>query len=385
MAVTSPARVEPAVHPRRGNGGWRRLVIGGAPILAVIAVMVIGGVIAAYVYDANRRGVVSLSNDLLDAIDQRIAVQMSAYLAPAEQFLESARAISGERGVFDGGLSVEPFVLATLGNFPQIAGFSYADPDGNFLYVTHNEKGGLDSKLIDRRSGSPRVTWTRRNAEGAVVETVQDPADSFDPRTRPWYIGAANEGRAFWTTAYRFFTLRRPGITYAVPHYAANRRLVSVLGIDIELAAFSSFLKGLEIGIHGKAMVIDAKGRVIAYPSDNWLVEGKEGAPLPQLDEFGDPTLTRIYNRLKVEGYGRKLLEVDNQRIVVLSGPLKALTGRDWLVLIVAPEFGLHRLRRFEQLDRARDVRAGVSARGRASRPDDVAQLARRPPRPGRA
>ena len=338
MAVTYPARVEPVVHPRKGSGGWRRLVIGGAPILAVIAVMVIGGLIAAYVYDANRRGAVSLSNDLLDAIDQRIAVQMGAYLAPAEQFLESARAISGERGVFDGGLATEPFVLATIGNFPQIAGFSYADPDGNFLYVTRNEKGGFDSKLIDRRDGSRRVTWTRRDAQGAVVETVQDPADSFDPRTRPWYIGAVNEGRAFWTTAYRFFTLRRPGITYAVPHYAANRRLVAVLGIDIELAALSRFLKGLEIGIHGKAMVIDAKGRVIAYPSDNWLVEGKEGAPLPQLDEFGDPTLTRIYNRLKVDGYGRKLLEIDNQRIIVSSRVLKALTGRNWSVLIVAPE-----------------------------------------------
>ena len=184
MAVTYPARVEPVVHPRKGSGGWRRLVIGGAPILAVIAVMVIGGLIAAYVYDANRRGAVSLSNDLLDAIDQRIAVQMGAYLAPAEQFLESARAISGERGVFDGGLATEPFVLATIGNFPQIAGFSYADPDGNFLYVTRNEKGGFDSKLIDRRNGGHRVTWTRRDAKGAVIETAQDPADSFDPRTR---------------------------------------------------------------------------------------------------------------------------------------------------------------------------------------------------------
>jgi hypothetical protein len=165
--------------------------------------MVVGAVIAAYVYDANRRGAVSLSNDLLDAIDQRIAVQMGAYLAPAEQFLESARAISGERGVFDGGLATEPFVLATIGNFPQIAGFSYADPDGNFLYVARNDKGGFDTKLVDRRDGGLGVTWTRRDAQGAVVETVQDPADSYDPRTRPWYKGAVKEGRAFWTNAYR--------------------------------------------------------------------------------------------------------------------------------------------------------------------------------------
>lgn len=338
MAVTYPERAEPASRPRKGSGRWRQLVIASVPILAVLAVMVIGGLIAAYVYDANRRGAVSLSNNLLDAIDQRIGVQMGAYLAPAEQLLDSARAIAGERGVFDGALAVEPVLVATLGNFPQIAGFSYADPDGNFLYLTRNEKGGIDSKLIDRRDGGHLVTWTRRAADGTVVETTQDPADGFDPRTRPWYVGAVKEGRAFWTSAYRFFTLRRPGITYAMPHYAANRRLVSVLGVDIELAALSSFLETLEIGIHGKALVVDAKGRVIAYPSDNWLGEGTEGAPLPLLDELGDPTLTRIYNRLKVEGYGRKLLEVDDQRIVVSAGALKALTGRNWSVLIVAPE-----------------------------------------------
>ena len=215
--------------------------------------MVIAAVIASYVYDTNRRGAVTLSNDLLDAIDQRIAIQMGAYLAPAEQFLESARAIAGERGVFDGGLAAEPFVLATLGRHRQIAGFSYGDPDGNFLYISRNAQGGLDTKLVDRRNGGRRVTWTRRDKDGAVVGTAEDPSDTFDPRTRGWYHGAMNEGHAFWTTPYIFFTVKRPGITYALPQYAANRRLVAVLGIDIELSALSSFLKSLEIGLHGKA------------------------------------------------------------------------------------------------------------------------------------
>jgi class 3 adenylate cyclase len=313
-------------------------VVGGAPILAVVAVMVIAAVIASYVYDTNRRGAVTLSNDLLDAIDQRIAIQMGAYLAPAEQFLESARAIGGERGVFDGGPAVEPFVLATLGKHPQIAGFSYGDPEGNFLYISRNAEGGLDTKLVDRRDGGHRVTWTRRDKHGGVVGTAEDPSDTFDPRARGWYQGAMNEGHAFWTTPYIFFTMKRPGITYALPQYAANRRLVAVLGIDIELSALSTFLKSLEIGLHGKALVIDAKGRVIAFPSDSWIANPKEGATLPQLDELGDPLLTRIYNQLKVEGFGRKLLDFGSQRIIVSSGALKALTGRNWSVLIVAPE-----------------------------------------------
>jgi len=339
MAVTYPtAPVVPALRPDTGNGGWRRLVASAAPILAVIAVMIIAGMAAAYVYHTNRRGAVTLSNDLIDAIDQRIALQMGAYLSPAEQFLESARAIGGERGVFDGGLATEPFVRATLGQFPQISGVSYGDPEGNFLYVTRNDLGGFDTKLVDRRDGGRRVTWTRRDAEGEVASTWEDPKDTYDPRTRPWYVGAVKEGRPYWTSAYLFFTSRRPGISYAVPHYAANRRLVSVLGVDVELAALSSFLKTLNVGVHGKAVVVDAKGHVIAFPSDNWGMSAEEGAPLPHLDDLGDPMLTRIYNRLRVEGYGRQLLEIDNQRIIVSSGALKALTGRDWSVLILAPE-----------------------------------------------
>jgi hypothetical protein len=303
--------------------------------------MAIGGVIASYVYDTNRRGAIVLSNDLIDAVDQRIALQMGAYLQPADQFLESARAIAGERGVFDGALAVEPFVLATIGRYPQLTGFSYGDPEGNFLYITRNAQGGLDTKLIDRRGGGRKVTWTRRNGDGTVAGTADDPSDDFDVLTRSWFKGAVEEGKPFWTSPYLFFTVRRPGITYALPHYGADRRLVSVLGIDIELADLSSFLKGLEIGVHGKAMVVDARGRVIAYPSDDWMAKTREGAALPQLDDLGDPTLTRIYNRLRVEGFSRKVLEVDGQRIIVSSGALRALTGRNWSVLIVARESDL--------------------------------------------
>ena len=71
-------------------------------------------------------------------------------------------------------------------------------------------------------------------------------------------------------------------------------------------------------------MVIDAKGRVIAYPSDNWLVEGKEGCAAAAARRVRRPRrLTRVYDRLKVEGYGRKLLEVGNRRIVGSSRVLR--------------------------------------------------------------
>jgi hypothetical protein len=338
MAVAYPTEQgKPAGRFLAGTGGWRRFVMVGTPIVAVVAVMVVGGLISAYVYEINRRGAESLSNDLLEAIDSRITIQVAGYLAPAVQLAESARAIGGDGGVFDSGHAAAAFMATRLDVFPQIAGYSYADPGGNFIYVTRNELGGFDTKLVDRRSGGPRVSWTRHGRDGQVVETAQDPADTFDPRARPWYVGAEREGRPYWSGAYLFYTLRRPGMTYALPHYAEGRGLTAVSGVDIELASLSRFLKRLHIGVHGKALVVDRKGRVIAYPSDNWMADAPEGASVPKLDEVGDPVLTRVFNRLRIEGFDPRTFDLGDERII-LSDAVMTLTGRDWLVLIVVPE-----------------------------------------------
>jgi hypothetical protein len=108
--------------------------------------------------------------------------------------------------------------------------------------------------------------------------------------------------------------------------------------VDIELASLGSFLKSLHIGVHGKAMVVSARGRVIAYPSEDWSAKTADGAPLPLLSDLGDPLLTRIYDRLKVEGFDREIIEISGHRIFASSAALKALTGRNWSVLIVAEQ-----------------------------------------------
>lgn len=346
------AEIEPAIRRHTeagkastawGTGGrddrlLRVLARHGLPVFAVVVVTAVVATIALYVYDSNRRGALALSNDLLGAIDRRIAIQMSVFLSPAEQFLETAREVAGDLGVFGGGTATELLALHTLPKIRQIAGYSYADSEGNFLYVVRKPEGGYDTKLIDRRAGGHRVTWTRRDATGKVVATVEDPSDTFDPRTRPWYEGAISGQGSFWSEPYVFFTLRQPGITHSLAHYDEQKRLTAVSGADIELTSLAEFLKQLEIGVNGKAIIVDDAGRVVAFPGNDWLRTARAGQPLPRLDELGDPLLTRVYNRLRVEGYGRKVIDISGRRVVVSSEPLKLLTGRNWTVLIVVPE-----------------------------------------------
>ncbi len=338
LRLTTDRPVTATGPSRQAGGRWRTLLRRGTPVAGVVIVTVLVAVIGAYVHESNRRGAVSLSNDLVDAIDRRIAVQLHAYLSPSEQFLELARQVGGARDVFAGAEAVEPFALQALPRIATITGFSYADPDGSFLFVVRNAQGGYDTKRIDRRGGGHRVTWTRRDAAGSVVATSEDPADMYDPRTRPWYTGAVAARGHYWTDAYLFFTLRKPGITYASPHYDATGALRAVFAVDLELASLCAFLRHLEIGVSGKAIVVDRNGRVVAYPSDDWMPADRANVAAPRLDELNDPVLARTFNRLRVEGYGRQILEIGDRRIIVSSEPLKMLAGRDWVILIVVPE-----------------------------------------------
>lgn len=89
----------------------------------------------------------------------------------------------------------------------------------------------------------------------------------YDPRIRPWYVGAVREKGLFWTDVYVFASSQNPGITASMPILDRERSLMGVCSIDINLSTFSGFLKSLKIGDEGYAYIIDnERGRVIAHP-----------------------------------------------------------------------------------------------------------------------
>ena len=88
----------------------------------------------------------------------------------------------------------------------------------------------------------------------------------FDPRIRPWYIGAVSAKGEHWTEVYIFASSQKPGITASIPIYKGND-LLGVCGIDIDLSTFSRFLQSIRMENQGYAYVIENKhGRVIAHP-----------------------------------------------------------------------------------------------------------------------
>ena len=331
--------VDLSLDPREARAERRRRL--ARVILPILgAVLLIGATLGTIVigHVTNRGDALVLADAVLQALEKRIVTEIENWLGPAERavrLLHEAEA----RGAFQRGPQlVEPLSMALLSSVPHVAIVSVADSDGNYFMFRRNASGGIDTKTIT--VGPPRrVMNIIRDADGSVVRTFEDPEDRFDPRTRPWFTGALEVGGVHWTEMYVFFTDRVPGLTVSAAVREESGELRAVFGADIRLDVLSAFLGQLSIGRTGKAMILDRRGTLVAFPDADRTIKqvGDTLSPV-RVDELDDTVLTRAFNVFRVEGPGRRTIEVGGKRHLTIAAPVPNIIGNDWSVLIVVPE-----------------------------------------------
>jgi adenylate cyclase len=319
---------------------WRRLARFGIPLAGVVLIVAAIIAVTLYSYRSNRADALALSENLVEMLDQRVRVEVASYLGPAARAVRTIAGMASDEGLSSSARPpLEQLALQLLRDRPQLASLYVGDPKGSFLMVQRSPEGTLDTKRIEQTGAQRQVTWHRRDAAGEVVATEEDPADTFDPRARPWYGGASAAADLFWTDVYIFFTTQEPGVTVARAIRGGDGEILGVAGGDITLAALSGFLKDLRLGAHGRAMIVDGAGRLVAFPDPAPMVDRSDGEYRPaHMDAVGDPVLAEAYDRIRVAGAGRSIVEIDDQRYIVAAAALAEPAARDWRLLLVIPE-----------------------------------------------
>jgi adenylate cyclase len=316
----------------------RRLLRIVPPVLGVVAVIVAIIGIAFFLDRANRHGALALADDTLSTLQARVDQQVEAFLAPIAQATRLTAQLAGE-GRLDVAYApaMERLAMAILRDTPQVALFSIGDPGGNYTQVRRGPNG-MEVKRIRNTPPPRRVVWVRHDPDGLLTEE-EDPADAFDPRTRPWFRQAVAQGGLVWTAPYIFFTDRRPGITASLAVAGEDGRPVAVVGVDVTLAALSDFIAGLRIGRSGQAVLMDRAGGLIAARDASRVVK-QDGSTLVQrrADEIGDPILTRAFDMARLNPHVRAVFELEGQRHIVLAAPVDGEGIRDWMLLLTVPE-----------------------------------------------
>jgi len=92
------------------------------------------------------------------------------------------------------------------------------------------------------------------------------PPSSFDLRTRPWYLKAADENKLIFTEPFVNASKDQLIITIASPVYNTDNQFIGVVAGDISMQHIIDLVKDKYVSDARYSFLIDGKGNILAHP-----------------------------------------------------------------------------------------------------------------------
>ncbi|MEO5332946.1 MAG: hypothetical protein H7839_13055 [Magnetococcus sp. YQC-5] len=274
--------------------------------------------------------------------------------------------------------------------FPHFGLIYYGDEQGNQWMYKQDPDGVSRIRIIERLEDSPasqealdkaasmpkedaaqkervaqgiapylKTSWQAPDKEGILQFDSLDPIKIYDPRQRPWYIGAKKKQGKFWTDVYTWeenfkgAITRQIGATIAIP-VMRQGRLTGIVAIDLVLQSISEFLANLMISPHGRAFIVDAHGLLVGMPNYREMLQlssdGKGMIRQVHMDEVKDQAMVAAHAALRKHlniPHGKPLEPFDNKIVYFTAqqekfiGFFKSLSSSyhlNWHVGVIMPE-----------------------------------------------
>lgn len=265
-------------------------------LLAVILPLSIVLVAAAFL--GGRKAVEFLSRSLISQTIVQTEAQLHRFFDPVVHLLQVMRDW-GATGLLDVD-DPEPLrrlLPPLLASHEQVSSALVADARGHEVMILQVQ-GGWRSRQTRVDEWGRRTWWVEWAGQAPGPVSYWQELD-YDPRRRPWYLGAIgrlhepsprSDGLIYWTEPYTFFTTKEPGITAAVV-FRPPSGVESVVGFDVLLSDISAFTSGLKVGNQGGAMVLTDEGRIVGLPKYEQFSQpdARRAAFLKRLDELNWP------------------------------------------------------------------------------------------------
>lgn len=298
-------------------------------------------------YVTSERALLEHARDLLSDVGANTIEHSKGFLSPAKGAVELATRLAENRVIAsENSEQLEQLLFQQLQISPQFAGIFYGDKSGSFVYVMRSDgPGPFRSKIIMRDGDTHDTELVWRDNDYNVVTRRQDPADTYDPRTRPWFKSAEAEFTSIWTDPYIFFTSQTPGITAASPVINASGELRGVIGVDIDIEAISGFLSRLNIGENGSALILNKNGDVIAHPDQNLIrTKNEDGtfrfAHISEIDdEVARAAFSGLLSGRDVSVDREVVARFEHDGSTYVSTVMPAISDElPWTIAVYAPE-----------------------------------------------
>src|SRR5215468_3998901 len=197
-------------------------------------------------------GLVLLTGAVFREVSGRAATHTRGFVLRAAPVVESLGQLADKGLAVDDQERLAPQLLAVLKANLGLSWVSYSDESGAFTGAYRAPEGGTLIKHSHIVNGKTKVVEYDTLPDGTRKILKAEDDSGYDPRKRPFYLGAKQAGRLIWLPPYVFYWQWVPGITCAVPVKDASGAFRGVLTSDFDLNALSEFVAGLSVSEHSR-------------------------------------------------------------------------------------------------------------------------------------
>jgi sigma-B regulation protein RsbU (phosphoserine phosphatase) len=336
-ATSSP----PPAPPTTGLSFRAKLVLSVCGL-----VLLTGTAVLWFAHRSARASTEALTASVFREVSGRAATHTRGFVLRAAPVVESLGQLADKGLAVDDPERLAPQLLAVLKANPGLSWVSYSDESGSFTGAYRAPDGGTHINHSHIVNGKTKLVEYTTFPDGTRKILKSDEDSGYDPRKRPFYLGAKQAGRLVWLPPYVFYWQWVPGITCAVPVLDASGALHGVLTADFDLNALSDFVGSLSVSEHSRVFLFTSDEVLLAHP-DRRGVSGKdENAKLLTLADASDPLVDAYRANLKPEhltasdGEAFHPFEFRHEGTEYLGSATTFRVGEDlvWVVGVVAPK-----------------------------------------------
>src|SRR5262245_43104339 len=292
----SAAAAPPAAPATHGLSFRAKLVLGVCGL-----VLLTGTVVLWLAHRSARASTEALTGSVFREVSGRAATHTRGFVLRAGPVVESLGQLADKGLAVDDPERLAPQLLAVLKANPGLSWVSYSDESGAFTGAYRAPDGGTLIKHSHIVNGKTKVVEYDTLPDGTRKILKADDDSGYDPRKRPFYLGAKQADRLVWLPPYVFYWQWVPGITCAVPVKDAGGKLRGVLTADFDLNALSDFVAGQSVSARSRVFLFTSDQVLLAHPDRRGVSGERETAKLLTLADAGDPLVDAYRANLKPE------------------------------------------------------------------------------------
>lgn len=286
----------------------RRIVVDIVTIFVVLLTSITFSIIS-YSYFATSHAVLKQANTMIERTQRSVIANLTDFLRPTSFLAIASRLVRDGILSFDDMHSLTKFMYIILESYPNLNNIYIADTNGNIFTENHVTPDSIKHKMISlidynhipsgtnyisqsiiHTQQGAQLTVDYKDSQGNILKTDRSIVN-FDPRTRPWYIGATTSPNQNWLGFYKFYGSDAPGATVAST-IRINNKLVGVVSADLSLNIIKDQLRTVEISDSGINFIVNHAGQIIAHETP--LPTDKEQT-LPNIKDTDQSILIKPY------------------------------------------------------------------------------------------